>query len=49
MLKENLIILRNIHGFSQEEIQEGIALVPAKEFEEKMKHAMEFAAAKAEE
>ena len=29
--------------------QEGIALVPAKVFEEKMKHAMEFAAVKAEE
>lgn len=29
--------------------QEGIALVPAKVFEEKMKHAMEFASAKAEE
>lgn len=29
--------------------QEGIALVPAKVFEEKMKHTMEFAAAKAEE
>ena len=29
--------------------QEGIALVPTKVFEEKMKHAMEFAAAKAEE
>ena len=27
----------------------GIALVPAKVFEEKMKHAMEFTAAKAEE
>ncbi len=29
--------------------QEGIALVPAKVFEEKMKHAMEYAAAKPEE
>ena len=29
--------------------QEGIALIPAKVFEDKMKHAMEFAAAKPEE
>ena len=29
MLKENLIILRNIHGFSQE----GIVIIPAEIFE----------------
>ena len=64
MLKDNLVILRNINGYSQEEVaekigisrqayakwekglivvsdEEGIALVPAETFEEKMKKAME--------
>lgn len=31
------------------EEKEGIALIPAKVFEDKIKHALEFAAAKAEE
>lgn len=45
MLKENPIILRNIHGFSQE----GIALIPAEIFEAKLKQAMDFASANSDQ
>lgn len=51
MLKDNLIMLRNVHGFSQEELAEkiGIALIPAETFEAKLKDTWAFASKKIEE